>query len=41
MASSMRCTAWMVRPSMGFLGAFALGSTATLKPSVAASFGRS
>jgi len=37
MACSTRSMAWMVRPSIGFLGAFALGTTATLKPSLAAS----
>lgn len=40
-ASSMRCTAWIVSPSIGFFGAFAFGTTATLKPSLAASFNRS
>ena len=37
----MRSTAWIVRPSIGFLGALALGTTATEKPSLAASFRRS
>ncbi|MFM6991747.1 MAG: aminotransferase class IV, partial [Rhodoferax sp.] len=41
MACSTRSTAWMVMPSMAFLGAFALGTTATLKPSLAASLRRS
>ncbi len=41
MASSMRSTACTLSPSMGFLGALALGMTATLKPSLAASLSRS
>jgi len=35
---SVRSTAWMVRPSTGFFGALALGTTGTLKPSLATSF---
>jgi acyl-CoA synthetase (AMP-forming)/AMP-acid ligase II len=41
MAASTRSTAWMVRPSMGFFGALALGTTAIEKPSLAASLSRS
>mmetsp|Transcript_6031 Transcript_6031/g.24077 ORF Transcript_6031/g.24077 Transcript_6031/m.24077 type:complete len:313 (-) Transcript_6031:3500-4438(-) len=41
MACSTRSMACSVSPSIGFLGALALGTTATLKPSLAASFSRS
>ena len=37
----MRSTAWIVSPSIAFFGAFAFGTTATEKPSLAASRSRS
>ena len=41
MASSIRSTACTAMPSIGFFGALALGTTATVNPNFAASFSRS